>query len=80
MLLLTMKLKLLLTIHQPKITKPMNCLMDKPSLSAHRDLDALRHSSSLWSLVNKCLVSMKSLITQYLSAILILEKTSIATS
>ena len=58
----------------------MNCLTDKRSLSAHRDSDVLRLSSSLWSLVNKCPVSTKLLINQSLNAILILEKTSIATS
>lgn len=68
------------TIIQPKTTRFTNCPTVKPSLLAARDSDALKLFSSPCLSERKCPDSTIFLINLSLSAMLTLEKISIATS
>ena len=57
----------------------MNFQMDKQSMYQVKDSDALKLFSNQWLLENKCQVSIKLHINQFLNVMLILEKTYIAT-
>jgi hypothetical protein len=66
-------------LNQIKITKFMNFQMDKQLQFQVKDSDVLKLYSSQWSSANKCQVSIKLHINQFLNVMLILEKTYIAT-